>query len=184
MNNLNKNLNAINLKDERENSKELNLKKDQKINLKSLRKEFSEIKSKMKKTKYYFNNNNINEQIKDNNNNNNSNINYRGLRKEKNNEMLENTKTSFNNTNNKPNSITGANILSMNLEMKKNSQEHENKNAQSKNYLEVPIDINLTNLHQNADKSLSLQQNKENFNTINLNENLEEQSICSFISKI
>jgi len=169
MNNLNKNFEAIHIKEE-VNNNQLNSKKEQTINLKSLRKEFSEIKSIMKKTKLFINNNG---QLKDNNSHNDNN-------KEKV-ERFEKIKApSFNY---KRNVITGTNILSTILDIKKIDQENEIKNAQSKNYLEVPIDINLNNVQQIADKNISLKQNKENYNTINLNQNLEEQSISSFISK-
>lgn len=163
-NNLNSNFNAIKIKQE-DNVKELNNKKDQTIDLKILRKEFSEIKSFMKKTKLTINKNG---QLIENNNNN-------FLNKEK-------TKIGF--SNKKRNIISGTNFLSMNLDIKKNNQENEIKNAQSKNFMEIPIDININNIQHNSDKNFSLKQNKENFNSINLNENLEEQSIGSFISKI
>jgi hypothetical protein len=169
VNNLTKNFDAIYIKEE-VNNNQLNSKKAQTINLKSLRKEFSEIKSIMKKTKLFINNNG---QLKDNNSHNDHN-------KEKI-ERFEKIKVPFNNY--KRNVNTGTNILSMNLDIKKNNQENEIKNSLSKNYLEVPIDINLNNVQQIADKNISLKQNKENYNTINLSENLEEQSISSFISK-
>lgn len=177
--NLKKNFDAIKIKEDEEKIKEdskINSRNDQTINLKSLRKEFCEIKTIMKKTKHYITNNNKNEQTNITLLNNNQTFN-----KEKNERFINNNKNNINN-NIKRSVVSGTNILFMNLDMKKNSQENEIKNAQAKNYLEVPIDINLNHLQQHGDKNLSLQQNKENFNTINLNEILEEQSISSFIS--
>jgi len=78
----------------------------------------------------------------------------------------------------------------LNQDSKRNELENENRHFESKNYLEVPIDINLHNIQLHPDININNRninhqsQNKENFNSLNINENIEQQLISSFISNL
>jgi len=170
--NLNKNFEAVKINNEENKKGEsfsnsyYNVTTSFKCDIRSLRKEFSELKSTYKKSKLIFNNGQINDKFQE-------------LKKEsiENPEYIKNKEI-----NSKKNKAGLCVSQTYDIELKKNNVENENRNIHSKNYLEVPIDIDIFNIQSNADRNHNQQQNKENFNTINSNDNNDQQSISSFIS--
>ncbi len=139
-----------------------------KCDIKSLRKEFSEVNSaRFKKTKLFLPNGQIDEKMS-------------VIKKQI---LIENPEFIKNREINNKKIKASINVYHQyEIDNKRFPNYKENKKSQTKNYLEVPIDIDKANINSYYDKNLNQLKNKENYNTLNLNENIEQQSISSFIS--